>query len=141
MRNRTFTTVCLVAFGLAIFAIPKRHQAYAIDGDTLVTSDGTKWRLNGVDAPELHDELGIPAKNRLQSMITGQKVSCRAQGGHTYDRTAGVWWTQEVSDLGKAMVVQGYALDCAKYSGGRYARFETINARVRQRRATYCEVR
>jgi hypothetical protein len=35
-------------------------------------------------------------------------------------------------------VQEGHALDCARYSGGRYRKFETRAARSKINRANYC---
>jgi endonuclease YncB( thermonuclease family) len=42
--------------------------AYAIDGDTFDAA-GVRYRLNGIDTPELYEPLGPQARERLQQLL------------------------------------------------------------------------
>ena len=42
--------------------------AYAIDGDTF-DAGGVRYRLNGIDTPELYEPLGPQARERLQQLL------------------------------------------------------------------------
>ena len=93
------------------------------DGDTF-TLDGTRWRLWGVDAPELDQTCagspcGVQAREELRSLIACHSVTCQPRG-RSYDRTVGVC-TAGGLDLGAEMVRSGCALDYRRYSGGAYA--------------------
>jgi len=42
--------------------------AHAVDGDTF-DAGGVRYRLNGIDAPELQEPLGAQARDRLQQLL------------------------------------------------------------------------
>ncbi len=114
--------------------------AYARDGDTIVVA-GVPIRLNGVDAPETSNRYGREAKLFMQRAIRGREITCELNGERTYDRWVGVCFVKvdrNDIDLGAALIANGYALDCAHYSGGRYRSLEPAGARERLRQARYC---
>ena len=106
------------------------------DADTIVV-DGTPVRLNGVDAPELKTSAGKSAKRWMVSYLAGKSVECDLNGERTYDRWVGVCYA-DGEDIGAAVIAAGHALDCRRYSGGRYSHLETPEAKARIRRAGYC---
>ncbi|MDP5217134.1 thermonuclease family protein [Ruegeria sp. 2205SS24-7] len=106
------------------------------DADTIVW-DGVPVRFQGVDAPELNTQPGQSAKRWMVNYLRGKAVSCDLTGEKTYDRYVGVCYA-DGQDIGAAVIAAGYALDCRRYSGGRYARFETPAAKSRLKRARYC---
>jgi micrococcal nuclease len=58
-------------------------------------------------------------------------------GERTYDRWVGVCYL-DGQDIGAIAVANGHALDCRRYSGGRYRDLEIPAARSRIQRAGYC---
>ncbi|MBW0158410.1 thermonuclease family protein [Sinorhodobacter sp. B57] len=113
---------------------------YVRDGDTIVVA-GVPIRLNGVDAPELSARYGRESKAFMQRAIRGREITCDLNGDRTYDRWVGVCFVKvdrEYIDLGAALVANGYALDCARYSGGRYRSLEPAGARQRLGQASCC---
>jgi micrococcal nuclease len=106
------------------------------DADTIVV-DGTPVRLQGVDAPELGHSSGRNAKRWMINYLQGKTIECDLTGERTYDRYVGVCFA-DGEDVGAAVIAAGYALDCARYSSGRYRDLETAAARSRLRRAKYC---
>lgn len=55
-------------------SLPLTHIERVVDGDTFIGSDGTRYRLLGIDTPELDRCLGKEAKDRLTSLIEGRDV-------------------------------------------------------------------
>ncbi|WP_254683776.1 thermonuclease family protein [Ruegeria sp. AD91A] len=106
------------------------------DVDTIVVQ-GVPVRLNGVDGPELSTSAGIAAKRWMADHLRGKIVTCKLSGERTYDRWVGVCFVDGV-DIGAASIAAGHALDCRRYSGGRYRHLETPGARARIVRAGYC---
>ncbi len=106
------------------------------DADTIVV-EGTPVRLQGVDAPELGNSAGRDAKRWMVNFLKGKNVECRLTGERTYDRYVGICFA-DGKDIGASVIAAGYALDCARYSGGRYRHLETPSAKSRLRRAKYC---
>ncbi|NOD48711.1 thermonuclease family protein [Ruegeria sp. HKCCD5849] len=106
------------------------------DADTIVV-DGTPVRLNGVDAPELGTRSGQDAKRWMVNYLRGKSISCDLNGERTHDRWVGVCYA-DGQDIGAAVIAAGHALDCARYSGGRYRHLETPAAKSRLKRAGYC---
>ncbi|MFD0911060.1 thermonuclease family protein [Ruegeria arenilitoris] len=94
-------------------------------------------RLNGVDAPELGTRSGQDAKRWMVNFLRGKDVECKLNGERTHDRWVGVCFA-DGEDIGAAVIAAGHALDCARYSNGRYRQLETSAARSRLKRAGYC---
>ncbi len=112
-------------------------KARVIDGDTIVVA-GVKVRLNGVDAMELGTEAGQQAKAAMSKIVNRQNVTCELNGERSYDRMIGVCYANG-NDVAAVLIANGYALDCARYSGGRYKNYETKAARSRLKQAGYCK--
>jgi micrococcal nuclease len=106
------------------------------DVDTIVVA-GTPVRLNGLDGPEVSTRIGREARAFMTRLVRGQSVTCQLNGERTYDRWVGVCFL-DGQDIGAIAVANGHALDCRRYSGGRYRDLETPAARSRIGRARYC---
>ncbi|TDE35453.1 thermonuclease family protein [Antarcticimicrobium sediminis] len=106
------------------------------DVDTIVVV-GTPVRLNGLDGPEVSTRPGRDAALFMRRLVGGKVVTCELNGERTYDRWVGVCFL-EGQDIAAIAVSQGHALDCARYSGGRYHKYETPAAKSKIRRAGYC---
>ena len=90
------------------------------DGDTCTSSEGEKIRLACIDTPEIRGKRAKPneaiaAKNYLNEMIKGKKVSIRRVTEDKYGRTVG-----ELSfngeNLQQLLVKEGHAEIYKKYS-------------------------
>ena len=101
--------------------------ASAIDGDTIIINN-YKIRLNGVSAPELNEEGGNEAKQAMQKILKNKTIKCSLSGRKSYERYIGVCWIGAV-DIGALLVLQGFARDCFRYSGGRYSALEPVPPR------------
>jgi endonuclease YncB( thermonuclease family) len=106
------------------------------DVDTIVVA-GIPVRLNGLDGPETSTRIGREARTFMNRLVRGGRVICRLNGDRTHDRWVGVCFL-DGQDIGAIAVANGFALDCRRYSGGRYRDLETAAARSRIRRAGYC---
>jgi micrococcal nuclease len=106
------------------------------DVDTIVVA-GIPVRLNGLDGPEVSSRIGREARAFMTRLVRGETVSCQLNGDRTHDRWVGVCFL-DGQDIGAIAVANGHALDCARYSGGRYRGLETPAARSRIGRAGYC---
>lgn len=126
--------VCFVA--VPANAQELQGRANVIDGDTLWLGS-VNIRLNGIDAPERGQARYRAATRTLQRLVAGRTVVCKLNGDKSYDRYIGTCFVGE-TDLAAAVIASGNALDCARYSGGRYRKFETKEARRHIRRAGYC---
>ncbi|NOE33485.1 MULTISPECIES: thermonuclease family protein [unclassified Ruegeria] len=130
MKYLIFTTSVFLA--VPAFA----DSLHVRDADTIVV-DGTPVRLNGVDAPELGTRSGQNAKRWMINYLRGKSISCQLNGERTHDRWVGVCYA-DGQDIGAAVIAAGHALDCRRYSGGRYRHLETSAAKSRLKRAGYC---
>ncbi len=127
----------ILTFAVVVFATSATAGSLHVrDADTIVV-DGTPVRLNGVDAPELDTRSGQDAKRWMVNFLRGKSIECKLNGERTYDRWVGVCYA-DGQDIGAAVIAAGHALDCARYSGGRYRSLETPAAKSRLRRAGYC---
>ena len=106
------------------------------DGDTIEVGK-IPIRLNGVSAPELKEPLGPHSKAFMVDLVMGKRVRCELNGTKTYDRFVGTCY-RNGRDIGVAVIEAGLALDCPRYSGGRYKAVETEAARLRIKRTGYC---
>jgi len=114
--------------------------AYVRDADTIVVG-GTPVRLNGVDAPETSTRYGRTAKSFMERLLRGERVVCDLNGARTYDRWVGSCYITvegQWTDVGAIVIANGHALDCRRYSGGRYRSLEPAGARARLPQANYC---
>ena len=107
------------------------------DADTVVVK-GVPIRLNGVDAPENGTKAGNEATAAMKRYVRGKTLTCELNGDRTYDRWVGVCFTEDGQDIGAVMIANGFALDCHRYSGGRYRKLEPAGARSRLPQARYC---
>ena len=106
------------------------------DGDTIEVGK-IPIRLNGVSAPELKEPLGPQSKEFMRDLVDGKSVHCELTGAKTYDRLVGTCYLGDL-DIGVAVIAAGLALDCPRYSGGRYSEFEVASAQVAIKLPGYC---
>lgn len=102
--------------------------ARIIDGDTIVIKR-TQIRLFGIDAPELDYPYGQKAKWALVRLCKGQAIRAEILQTDAYGRTVAKCYLEDSSDLSSEMVKLGLALDCPKFSGGKYRHLEVADAR------------
>jgi len=135
---KILTLPLLCFFALPAFAdrILEGRVTVVRDVDTIVVA-GTPVRLNGLDGPEVSNKAGQEARVFMTRLLRGQTVTCQLNGERTYDRWVGVCFL-DGQDIGAIAVANGHALDCRRYSGGRYRDLETPAARSRIGRARYC---
>lgn len=120
--------------------------ARAIDGDGIAFGD-VQIRLNGVAAPEdnsrARDPGGPEARARMVELAGGRTAICELDGEMAGKRPVGICFVEGI-DIGQVMIREGLALDCPRYSGGRYAADEAaakaggIDLAVTYERPGYC---
>lgn len=131
-----------VLYALAIPALTHAQSiegpAEVIDGDSLRVA-GTEVRLFGIDAPEYFQTCfsngspvpcGAMAKDMLEGMIGGAKLTCLPQEIDTHGRTVAACRTSGV-DVGGALVEAGWAIAFRRYSDD----YVATEARARAARA------
>ena len=140
---------------LAVLALPAQAAdlpsvvsgpVRVIDGDTIVlTNTNTHVRLNGVDAPEVvhpgydHDDAFGPESSAEMRRIVGDAiVRCELNGEHLYERVVGVCYLPDGTDIGAEIIRRGLALDCARWSFGRYRSLEPAGVRDLIQQEPYC---
>ena len=107
------------------------------DGDTVEVGK-IPIRLNGVSAPELQELLGPKSRMFMVELVYGKLVRCELNGDKSYDRFVGTCYLSD-RDIGAAVVAAGLALDCPRFSGGKYRAAETKAARSQIKLPEYCE--
>ena len=107
-----------------------------VDGDTLITDDGTRWRIYGIDAPErgqwclrAADGRRWPCGRRAARALrryapAGQPIDCRRLDRDRHGRSVGVC-VAGGEDVARRLVADGLAVEFRRYSDGRYAAAET----------------
>lgn len=90
-------------------------QIRVIDGDTFAVGE-TRFRLWGIDAPEMDTAAGKRSATALQAALnTTTRILCQDTGDTSYGRIV-----LRCDPLSCAMVAAGMARDWPKYSGGLY---------------------
>lgn len=115
-----------------------RGYAAVVDGDT-IRINSTAIRLAGVDAEEISEPNGPAARAALAAIVVGRTVSCEPRG-RSYNRIVAVCYIGAM-DIGAELVRRGAALDCLRYSAGRYRALEPAGARSRLAQKPYCLLR
>jgi micrococcal nuclease len=126
---RPYTTTALLGAILtstAVFAAAQpagiTGPAFVTDGDTIRVS-GLSIRLQGVAAPERDDADGPAAMAFLRKLVEERDVTCVPDGTKTRNRIVAVCYLAG-QDVGQLIIQAGYARDCPRFSGGRYAAAE-----------------
>ena len=140
-RGLRFTVIA----ALLLIATPALADPTILTGDVTEVRDGDTIevgkipiRLNGVSAPEMNEPLGPQSKSFMADLVMGKRVRCKLDGTKTCDRWVGICY-REGQDIGAVLIGAGLALDCPKFSGGRYAQLEVSGAALRMSMPKYCE--
>jgi len=94
----------------------KAKVIHVVDGDTFDLSDGTRVRLQGVDAPELKQIGGRESRAYLENLIKGKEVTVRVDGMHKGRVIGSVYLGNE--NVGLKLVQNGHAFVSPKYIEG-----------------------
>lgn len=113
----------ITIFCLAITMLPPKAMAddkviRVTDGDTFILSDGSRVRLDGIDAPETDQPYGAEAKAELEKLILNRIIDIRCDGT-SYNRKVCQISCDDI-DIQREMVKRGYAFDYTHYSDGYY---------------------
>lgn len=108
------------------------------DVDTIILNQ-IPIRLNGVDGPEVTTSQGREARRWMVDYLSGKTLQCALSGRRSHDRYIGICYAAG-QDIGAAAIKAGHALDCERFSNGRYRAFETASAREEIQSAEYCEM-
>ena len=106
------------------------------DGDTIEVGN-VPVRLNGISAPELSETLGEASRSFMVELVYGKRVRCELNGEKTYDRFVGICYLAN-RDIGAELIKAGLALDCPRFSAGRYSANESDQARSSIKLPRYC---
>ena len=84
-------------------------------------------------------EVYIPSRKLIFGQPTIDHVSCSWSGTMSYKRYVGICSTVHYPDIGAELIRRGMALDCTRYSHGRYLKLEPPEARKKIMGKSYCE--
>ena len=96
--------------------------SFVRDGDTIEVG-GIAIRLNGISAPEQRQPYGPDATAFMGWLVMEKEVTCKLNGERSRGRLIGICFLEDV-DIGEAIIREGLARDCPRYSDGRYAEAE-----------------
>jgi endonuclease YncB( thermonuclease family) len=130
---RLLAVVRLACVAIAFLVVSPAAGQTAIDGDSLEV-DGKKYRLNGIDAPDL-DQIcpdgwpaGYEARHYLGQLVEGKQVACIPLVGKRNDEIVALCRADGL-DLGSAMVTAGQAFAFVPYSA-QYIAQEAVAVRM-----------
>ncbi|MCP5085805.1 MAG: thermonuclease family protein, partial [Rhodobacteraceae bacterium] len=113
-------------------------QLQIVDGDTLIL-DGTRYRINGIDAPEAGQKCtsdrgkswacGDAATNALYEMTVGRTATCKKLATDICNRIV-ARCAADGNDLAQEMVARGLAWAFLKFSD----EYETVQDEAKQAR-------
>ena len=95
-----------------------------IDGDTIEVA-GERIRLHGIDAPERKQTCEWPSKTipcgrlatlALMDLTAGAEVTCKTREKDRYGRWVAICYDPDGFDIGRNMVLTGWALAYRQYS-------------------------
>lgn len=117
--RRRFWARFVTAIFIAIVPATLLAEVTIVDGDTF-DLEGTRIRVNGIDAPEFAQtcgkwRCGEDSLQMLDRLIQSGSVKCKGLGEDGYGRTIGVC-TVNGLDIGAEMVRSGMAYAFVKYS-------------------------
>lgn len=92
---------------------PFSGKAWVVDGDTLRVNRA-RVRLFGMDAPEIGQRGGYPARSHLIRLAGGRQVRVEPVTIDIHGRTVARVWLGE-TDLSRRMVRDGYAVATARW--------------------------
>lgn len=117
---------------------PVSGRVRVADGDSLEIA-GARIRLQGVDAPELHQTCTDPvgrtwpcgrsAMEELRSHIAGREITCRPYGVDRYRRLLAACSLPDGSDINAWLVRQGWAVAYGRSSSYHSEESEARSAR------------
>tara|TARA_R110000868_G_scaffold148529_3_gene370472 strand:+ start:885 stop:1292 length:408 start_codon:yes stop_codon:yes gene_type:complete len=114
---------------------------HVVDGDTL-RFGSQSVRLMGIDAEERKEAHGPRAAAHLRAIVSSTtKTHCIPSDDRTHGRIVATCYTAEGRDIARLMVSAGFALDCERYSKGRYRPFEPPGVRLTLAQKPYCNTR
>ena len=81
---------------------------------------------------------GQQAKVAMQEIIADNEITCRPDGTRSYERIVAICYLPNGTDISRELIRRGWALDCQRYSHGRYRADEPAGARQKLYQARYC---
>ena len=127
-------TILPTGFTLRLAAA--QGEVYVARGNTLVIS-GTPIRLLGVDLAEGRNATAENARRQVQDIVAKSFVACRLTGESISNQMLGTC-TADGKDIAATLVSRGLALDCERWSDGRYRALEPEGSRDRLQASGAC---
>lgn len=130
---RQLAVAWLACVFIALLIVSPAAAQTAIDGDSLELG-GKKYRLNGIDAPEMDQvcpdgwPAGLESRHYLALLIDGKQVTCIPLVGKRNGEIVALCRADGI-DLSSAMVTAGQAFAFVPYSA-QYIAQEAVAARM-----------
>ena len=81
---------------------------------------------------------GPKSRAVMVDIIGNQIIKCVPDGTHSYERVVASCYLPNGVDISRELVHRGWALDCGRYSHGRYRADEPAGIRAKLYQAPYC---
>ena len=99
-----------------VSTLPPISIAKVTDGDTVVTSEGDRIRLWGIDAPEMNQPYGKEATIVLTELIHGKKLFAEIIDTDRYGRQVARIYTGDGMNINRSLVCLGAAWWYERYA-------------------------
>lgn len=127
----------VLATGFALILAASQGEVYVARGDMLVIA-GTPVRLHGIDLPAGPRPQANSARAEMQRIVQDHVVTCRVSTERVANHRLATCMA-DGEDIAAELVSRGHALDCERYSDGRYRELEPEGTRERLQASGYCQ--
>lgn len=110
MDRRFKKLVFFILISINCFA----QNIYVFDGDTF-KYNGIRYRLEGIDAPEISQQFGYESKQELSNLLKLGKLNIVAKTTDRYGRIIATIYANN-QNINKEMVKRGFAWAYTRYS-------------------------
>lgn len=122
LSKTVLALICILSTGIAqsqasdVSTLKPISIARVTDGDTVVSSEGDRIRLWGIDAPEANQPYGKEATIELSELIKGKKLFIEIVDTDRYGRGVGRIYTAEGIYINHTLICSGAAWWYERYA-------------------------
>lgn len=123
LRSRWLVSLCIFACSALAHEVSSSSRSCTVtevyDGDTLTAfcgDESIRIRVSSIDAPEMEQGWGRPARDFARELVDGGVVSVREVDRDQYGRVIAQLTLSDGRDFARTMVSSGFAFHYVRYS-------------------------